>query len=125
MNTQFLFNSTEVVLSFSGLTAITSFKRKLIIPYSTIMSVQTGPFQERVTALPTGGVSLPFYRTGRFLHNGKRTFMAYSKRHSVVILELAPSSLYQRIVVETEQPEQIKQELTARCQHLRSAYSET
>ncbi|WP_010271761.1 PH domain-containing protein [Paenibacillus senegalensis] len=118
MNTQFRFDSTEVVLSFSGLAAITGFKRKLAIPYATIMSVQTGPFQERVSALPTGGVSLPFYRTGRFFHNGKRTFMAFSKRHSVLILELAPSSLYQRIVVETEKPEQIKQQLTARCPHL-------
>ncbi|PAD18658.1 hypothetical protein [Shouchella clausii] len=66
MNTQFHFDSTEVVLTFSKLVAITGLKRKLTIPYTAIMSVQTGAFHERVTALPTGGVSLPFYRTGRF-----------------------------------------------------------
>ncbi|GAB2559761.1 PH domain-containing protein [Gracilibacillus alcaliphilus] len=116
MNIQFYFDSNEVVLTFSGLVAITGLKRKLTIPYSAIMSVEAGGFHERVTALPTGGVSLPFYRTGRFFHNGKRTFMAYSKRDSVVTLELAPSSMYQRIVVETEQPEQIKQQLMTHCQ---------
>ncbi len=118
MNTEFHFDPTDVVLTFSGIAAITGFKRNLTIPYIAIMSVQTGPFHESVTALPTGGVSLPFYRTGRFFHNGKRTFMAYSKRHSVVILELDSSSLYQRIIVETKQPEQIKKQLMARCPHL-------
>ncbi|GIN10320.1 MULTISPECIES: PH domain-containing protein [Shouchella] len=118
MNIEFQFDPTKVVLTFSGLAAITGFKRQLTIPYSAIKSVQAGSFHERVTALPTGGVSLPFYRTGRFFHNGKRTFMAYSKRHSTIILELDPSSLYERIVVETHQPEQIKQQLMDRCSHL-------
>lgn len=120
MSTQFHFGRTEVTLTFSWLAAITGFKRKLSIPYSSIKSVQAGPFEERVTALPTGGVSLPYYRTGRFFHNGKRTFIAHTKRNPAVILELDSSSFYQRIVVECQQPEEIKQQLMEHCPQFKS-----
>ncbi|SHK94467.1 hypothetical protein SAMN05192535_0268 [Shouchella rhizosphaerae] len=45
MNTQFHFDSTEVVLTFSKLVAITGLKRKLTIPYTTFgRDPRIGPF---------------------------------------------------------------------------------
>jgi hypothetical protein len=118
MSRQVVFENEQVVIKFSGLTALAGLKQELKIPYSSIKNVDAGHFKLHWTALRFFGTSIPNgYKAGRFQYKGQKYFLSYNDASQVVILDLEGHD-YDKVVIQVGSPKQIKQAILKRCPQL-------
>ncbi|WP_047152500.1 PH domain-containing protein [Aneurinibacillus tyrosinisolvens] len=118
MSRHVIFGNDELVIRFSGLTALAGLKHELKIPYSSIKNVQAGNFKLHWNALRLFGTSIPNgYKAGRFIYKGQKYFLSYNDASQVVVLDLEGYD-YDKVVVQIGTPKQIKQAILKRCPQL-------
>lgn len=109
------FKEAEVVINFTGLTAAAGLKSELNIPYKAVQNVEAGNFKLHWAALRVGGTSVPFgYKAGRFVYKGQKYFLSYRDASRVVVLTLKDFD-YDKVVIESGNPKQIKRAILKRC----------
>ncbi|MFJ8259588.1 PH domain-containing protein [Peribacillus asahii] len=118
MSRSIIFKENELIIKFSGLTALAGLKQELKIPYSSIKNVQAGNFKLHWNALRLFGTSIPKgYKAGRFLYKGQKYFLSYNDTNQVVVLDLEEYE-YDKIVVQVGSPKQIRTAILKRCPQL-------
>ncbi len=103
----------ELRVRLTGPTAIAALKRELRIPLSAIRSVSIGA--PRKLGFRVGGTEVPFtgIRAGRFRSGGGWSFLSFENRDRAVTLELE-GQRYDRVVLGTEDPEELLRRLERR-----------
>ncbi|MNI20978.1 hypothetical protein D3C73_744770 [compost metagenome] len=105
----------ELVVTFTGLTAVAGLKGELKIPYSSITKVSTEHFKLHWSAIRVGGTSVPFgYKAGRFVYKGQKYFLSYKNPSQVIILDLQDHA-FDKVVIEVGSPKEIKRGILKRC----------
>jgi hypothetical protein len=84
------FEDTELVVRFTGLVHYASLTEELRIPFRSIRSVSTEPFEPPKGTLRWFGTDVPFtdIREGRFGHGGEWYFFSVEDRRRAISLFL-------------------------------------
>ncbi|QED48488.1 PH domain-containing protein [Cytobacillus dafuensis] len=118
MSVQVVLEDTELILDISGWTSITTLKRKIKIPYNSVVEVQTGSFKFPLTSIKRTGITTLDYKAGIFLIDGKKHFLTYHEDNKVIILSLKENE-FDKVVIESEDPEQLANNILLRCSSLK------
>jgi hypothetical protein len=111
------FEPDELVLGYSGLSALTRMQGEVRVPYTAIRSVSVGldevpsalAFRVGLSTAPFGGS-----RKGQFWWAGKRVFLDLEDPARAVVLELKGHP-FARIAVEPDtEPEQLAEQIEQR-----------
>jgi len=113
MSIQAALGDFALILNFSGWAAIANLRNKIEIPYTSIDKMQTGAFEFPLTAIKRTGISALTYKSGVFIINGKKHLISYRDASKVVILDLKEHE-FNKIVIESEAPEQFVNHLLQR-----------
>ncbi|MDF2661191.1 MAG: hypothetical protein K0Q94_3982 [Paenibacillus sp.] len=113
MSIQITLGDYALILNFSGWAAITNLRSKIEIPYTSIDKLQVGDFEFPITAVKRTGISALTYKSGVFVINGKKHLLSYRDARKVVILDLQEHE-FNKIVIESEAPEQLVNNLLQR-----------
>jgi hypothetical protein len=114
---QVVLEDSEFILDISGWTAVTNLRRKIKIPYNSVVEVQTGSFKFPLTAIKRTGITTLDYKAGIFLIDGKKYFLSYHSDNKVIILSLKENE-FDKVVIESEDPEQLANNILMRCSSL-------
>jgi len=114
MSVQIVLDDSDLILNISGSTAITTMRRKIKIPYTSVEEVQVGNFKFPWTAIKRTGITTFSYKAGIFVIDGKKYFLCYHDTNKVVILDLKGYE-FDKIVIESEEPEQLANNILMRC----------
>ena len=78
---------TDVVVRLGGWDAIWALKREVRIPLLAIVAVRAGPFEGEGRRL--AGTAIPWteIRAGRFRKDGRRQFVSFRRRDSVLAVQ--------------------------------------
>jgi hypothetical protein len=117
------FGEDELVLRFTGLLHYETLTTTFRIPYSSIRSVTTEPFEAPRGTLRIFGTSIPFtdIREGRFIHGSEWYFLSFEHRDKTVTLELANvhhgthPDPYRLVVIGSDDPDGLKTAIEAAC----------
>ena len=101
----------KLIVEFEGFEAVEALKRRLEFSLSNIVSVSTEPHRW-LEGLRVGGTGLPgVIKEGRYIVNGKAVFFAMKHPEKCITIELK-NERYDAVVVEVEDKEALKQELS-------------
>ncbi|GGG07533.1 hypothetical protein [Paenibacillus aceti] len=114
MGMQVVLGERELSVKISGMEVYAILKKELKIPYASIVNVQTGSFEFPLTAVRRTGITTMGYKAGSFVIHGEKYFLSYHNAHQVVILSLKGAE-FDKIVLESEAPEQLANDIRARC----------
>ncbi|WP_251407292.1 MULTISPECIES: PH domain-containing protein [Paenibacillus] len=114
MGMQVVLGDRELIVNISGLEVAAILKKEIKIPYTTIVDVQPGSFEFPWTAVKRAGITTMSYKAGSFVIHGEKYFLSYHDAHKVVILSLEGAE-FDKIVLESEAPEQLANDIRARC----------
>lgn len=118
MSVQIEMGETALILNISGGTAVTTFRRKIEIPYNSFEEVQVGNFKFPLSAIKRTGITTLGYKAGIFIIDKKKYFLSYHDANKVAILGLKGFE-FDKIVIENEDPEQLAKNILMRCPHIK------
>jgi hypothetical protein len=110
-----------VEIAFTGSTLLAALKRKLMIPYSAIKTVQVGNFQLSWKAVRVG-TSIPFgYKAGRFYEYSeggeKRYFLVYQSPKGVLIFDLKGFE-YDKVAIQIENASSLTEKIKIKMKQI-------
>ncbi|TDF94728.1 hypothetical protein [Paenibacillus piri] len=115
MGVQVNLGNSEIVFNISGWTALTSLRREIKIPYTSIENVQAGHFEFPWKAVKRAGINFPNgYKAGEFLYNGQKYFLSFRDGNHVVILDLKGCE-FDKVVIQSEAPKQLADHIMEHC----------
>ena len=117
MSVQIEFGDTSLILNISGKTMVTTLRKKIEIPYNSVEEVQISNFKFPLTAVKRTGITTIGYKAGIFIIDKKKYFLSYHDANKVAILGLKGFE-FDKIVVESEEPEQLEKSILMRCSHI-------
>ncbi|MFD0714380.1 PH domain-containing protein [Paenibacillus sp. GCM10027626] len=113
MSIQVILGDRALILNFSSWAAVTNLRSRIEIPYTSIDELQVGAFEFPLTAIRKTGISALNYKAGVFVIDGKKYLLSYRDASKVVILGLKEHE-FNKIVIESEAPEQLVNNLLLR-----------
>ncbi|QGM32133.1 hypothetical protein GI482_18035 [Bacillus sp. N3536] len=117
MSVQIEFGDTSLILNISGKTMVTTLRKKIEIPYNSVEEVRISNFKFPLTAVKRTGITTIGYKAGIFIIDKKKYFLSYHDANKVAILGLKGFE-FDKIVVESEDPEQLEKNILMRCSHI-------
>ncbi|MGF9965122.1 hypothetical protein [Bacillus rhizoplanae] len=114
MSVQIVLDDSDLILNISGWTAVTTLRKKIKIPYTSVEEVQVGNFKFPWTAIKRTGITTFGYKAGLFIIDEKQYFLSYHDANKVIILSLKGYE-FDKIVIESEAPEQLANTILMRC----------
>ena len=114
MSVQVVLDDSAFILNISGWMTVATLRKEIKIPYTMIEGVQAGGFKFPWTAIKRTGITTAGYKAGHFVIDGKKYFLSYHDANKVVILDLKGYE-FDKIVIESEDPEQLANDILMRC----------